>query len=178
MGSWLSKSTRSSRKRSQYRRSSVCSFSGTFNLRKKSRSIVYSHDLSNRIFAFVGSSPASYRFAAALHAFLSIGPFPSMRSLASSLGRLCQIEIETRGAHSFRTKTFSRDWKALIMKERIANREEIASELSMLIERIRWNRLEKSSGLSEKIPESSQPSIVIKSRISPTYPISTNARVA
>ena len=65
-----------------------------------------------------------------------------------------------------------------MMKERIANREEIASELSMLIERIRWNRLEKSSGLSEKIPESSQPTIVIDAYISPTYPISTNARVA
>jgi len=63
--------------------------------------------------------------------------------------------METRGAHSFRTRVFSRDWKALIMKDRIDNREDTANELSTLIERIRWNRLENSSGLSENIPVAS-----------------------
>lgn len=61
------------------------------------------------------------------------------------------MEIETRGAHSFRMSTFSRDWKALIMKDNIDWREKVDKELSTLIERIRWKRLEKSPGRSEKV---------------------------
>lgn len=116
---------------------------------------MYSHDRSKRILALPASSPASYRFPAALHAFFSPELLANRRSLASSLDRLCQMDIETSGAHSLRINGFSTDWKALIMKETIDNREEVPSDGSTLIERIRWKRLEKSAGRSEKISDPS-----------------------
>jgi hypothetical protein len=112
---------------------------------------VNNHERSNRSRGLVASSAASYRFAAALQAFLNCGFWSSFCSRFFSLDILCQTEIETNGAHSFLMIPLSSDWKALIMKESRCVRIVRESVVSKIIERIRRNRLENSAGLSANI---------------------------
>ena len=58
------------------------------------------------------------------------------------------MEIDTKGAHSFLTIPLSSDWKALMMKDRrwvLIVAESVASKV---MESMRRNKLEKSTGLS------------------------------
>lgn len=66
------------------------------------------------------------------------------------MDRLCHIDIETRGAHSFRTMAQSRLWNDCIMNERIWVLTKTESDLSRLSDRIRRKSVEKSSGRSSK----------------------------
>lgn len=88
------------------------------------------------------------RFAAALQAFRTRTLWSSFRSRFFSLDKLCHIEIDTKGAHSFLTIPLSNDWNALMMNERrwvltVADRV-----VSNVIESIRRNMEENSAGLS------------------------------
>ena len=58
------------------------------------------------------------------------------------------MEMETSGAHSFRTILQSRFWKAKMTNCRILVRTVHERELSRLIDRVRRNRSENSVGLS------------------------------
>lgn len=98
----------------------------------------------------VGSSAESYRLAAALHALFRCEFWSSLPSRFWSVERLCQIEIDTSGAHSLRTIPQSKLWKAPMMNRRMLALMVQDIFWSRLMERMRLKRLEKSSGRSSK----------------------------
>lgn len=120
---------------------------------RNSRTNVYSQDLSNLSRALVSSSAASYRFAEAFQAFFRCGVALNSCSLFLSLDKLCQMDIETSGAHSLRTMPQSKLWKACMMKRRMCLLMVHDKDGSRLMERIRRNSAEKSDGRSLKIPD-------------------------
>ena len=63
------------------------------------------------------------------------------------------MDMETRGAHSFLTKSFSKAPKAPMTKFRSASREVRGMEGSRLSDSTRWKKVEKSAGLSAKIDQ-------------------------
>jgi hypothetical protein len=121
-----------------------------YSRERKLRTEVYSHDLSKRRRAFIASSAASYRFADALQAFLRWGCESSSSSRFFSVDRLCQMEIETKGAHSLRTMAQSRLWKANMTNSKTFVRIVQESESSRVMDRARRNRSAKSAGRSLK----------------------------
>lgn len=66
---------------------------------------------------------------------------------------LCQRDIDTRGAHSFRTMPLSKDWNALIMNDKRCVRIVVERVVSNVIDKIRRKMVEKSVVLSAKISE-------------------------
>jgi len=121
-----------------------------YNRERKLRTEVYSHDLSKRRRAFIASSAASYRFADALQAFLRWACESSSSSRFFSVDRLCQMEIETKGAHSLRTMAQSRLWKAKRTNSKTFVRIVQESESSRVMDKARRNRSAKSAGRSLK----------------------------
>lgn len=117
----------------------------------KSNMRVYSQERSNRILPCVSSSAVSYRLAEARHAFLSCPCSSNLRSLADSVARLCHVDIETRGAHSFRTRSLSKDWKALMRNDKRCIRMAVDKEASRLMDKTRRKNEENCSGSFEKV---------------------------
>src|SRR3569833_158092 len=91
-----------------------CLLSPLYSMLTKLSTRVYSQDLSNRRRALAASSAESYRFADALQAFLRCVVWSSFWSRFASVARLCHIDIDTKGAHSFRTMLQTRLWKSCI----------------------------------------------------------------
>ena len=120
---------------------------------------MYSQDLSNLILALVESSAASNLLMDALQAFLSCGLASRSSSLFFSVDRLCQIPMDTSGAHSFRTMAQSKLWKAYMMNTIRCVRIVQDRELSRVRERTRRKRSENSVGRSLKVSQVSNLSL-------------------